>query len=53
MGKIKKLFPNILNVPGCLPGETPKECRERLKRARAEGKGALKTYKQVQEKKKT
>jgi hypothetical protein len=51
MGKLRKLFPNLLNVPGCLPGETPKECRLRLEKARAEGKGVSKTYKKAQKEK--
>ena len=51
MGK-QKLFPNLLTPPGCLPGETPKECRERIKKALKEGKGVPKTYKQAQKKKK-
>jgi len=35
-----KLFPNLLTPPGCLPGETPKECRDRRKREREEVKAA-------------
>jgi hypothetical protein len=46
-----RIFPNILTPPGCLPGETPKECRERRAREKEEGKGAAKTYGQTKKEK--
>ena len=43
-GKLKRLVRTMLTPPGARPGETPKEYRERLKRARAQGKGIKKKW---------